>query len=119
MSTSSKRHRGAQPGNANALRHGFYSRYFTEAEMQSLDKNIKGEFHDEIALARVQVGRLAEISKDYKNMPFDDYIAASNALSNYLDRIQRLSRAQHFMYRNQTTLEKALEELSHIPPEED
>jgi len=113
-----KHNRGGQHGNANALRHGFYSKYFTEAEMQSLDKNIKGEFHDEIALARIQVGRLAEILKDYKDMPFEDYIAASIALNNYLDRIQRLSRAQHFMYRNQTTLEQALEELSHIPPKD-
>ena len=114
-----KRKRGGQPGNGNALRHGLYSKYFTEAEMQSLDENIKGEFHDEIALARIQVGRLAEILKDYQKMPFEDYIAASIALNNYLDRIQRLSRAQHFMYRNQTTLEQALEELSKIPPEED
>jgi len=27
----------ASPGNANALRHGFYSKYFTETEMKSLD----------------------------------------------------------------------------------
>ena len=42
-----------------------------------------------------------------------------NALNNYLDRIQSLSRAQRFMYRNQTTLEQALEELAKIPPELD
>jgi hypothetical protein len=114
-----KRKPGGQPGNANALRHGLYSRYFTPAELLGLDENVKGEFLDEIALARIQVGRLAEILKDYKNMPFDNYIAASNALANYLDRIQRLSRAQHFMYRNQTTMEQILEELSEIPPEED
>ena len=85
----------------------------------TFDANVKGEFFDEIALARIQVGRLAEIVKDYKDIPFERFIAASNALCNYLDRIQRLSRAQHFMYRNQTTLEQALEELSKIPPEED
>jgi hypothetical protein len=118
-STPTKRSRGGQPGNANALRHGLYSKNFTEAEMNGLDENIKGEFHDEIALARVQVGRLAEILKDYKSMPFGNYIAASNALNNYLDRIQRLSRAPHFMYRNQTTLEQALAELALIPPDED
>ena len=116
---TSNRHRGAQPGNGNALRHGLYSVNFTETEMHGLDENIKGEFHDEIALARVQVGRLAEMLKDYKTMPFENYIAASNALNNYLDRIQRLSRAQHFMYRNQTTMEQALAELASIPPEED
>jgi hypothetical protein len=118
-SSSNPRHRGGQPGNANALRHGLYSKNFTESELTGLDEDIKGEFHDEIALARVQVGRLAEMLKDYKSMPFENYIAASNALNNYLDRIQRLSRAQHFMYRNQTTMEQALAELAVIPPEED
>ncbi len=102
-----------------AVRHCLYSKYFTEREKPGLDENIKGEFQDEIALARIQVGRLAEMLRDYKDMPFDDYIAASNALNNYLDRIQRLSRLQHFMVRNQTTFEQVLAELADIPPEED
>ena len=92
MSSHTQRTRGAQPGNSNALRHGLYSRNFTEAENSSLDKDVQGEFTDEIALARIQVGRLSEMLLDYKNMPFENYIAASNALNNYLDRIQRLSR---------------------------
>ncbi len=114
-----KRKPGAQPGNGNALRHGFYAKSFTEAEMRRLDKDIEGEFIDEIALARTNASRLAELLKDYKNMSLDDVVSASNALNNYLDRIQSLSRAQRFMYRNQTTLEQALEELSKIPPEVD
>jgi hypothetical protein len=114
-----KRKPGAQPGNGNALRHGFYAKSFTEAEMRRLDKDIEGEFIDEIALARTNASRLAELLKDYKNMDLDDVVSASNALNNYLDRIQSLSRAQRFMYRNQTTLEQALEELAKIPPELD
>lgn len=114
-----KRKRGAQPGNKNAFRHGFYSPSYTSAEMLSLDSNVKGEFHDEINLARVNANRLAELLKDYKTMPFLEVVSASNALNNYLDRIQSLSRAQKFIYQNQTTIEKALEELSYIPPEED
>ena len=116
---TSKRKRGGQPGNCNALRHGFFSRSFTEAEMDDLEKNVKGEFMDEIALARVNAAHLAELLKDYKNISLDDYVSASNALNNYLDRIQRLSRAQHFMYRSQTTMEQIMEELGKIPPEVD
>jgi len=118
-SAKSKRKRGGQPGNSNALRHGFFSKTFTETELCGLDKDIKGEFIDEIALARVNAARLAELLKDYKNMSLDDVVSASNALNNYLDRIQSLSRSQRFMYRNQTTLEQALAELAEIPPEED
>ena len=119
-STSSpKRTRGGQRGNKNAFRHGFYSPSFTQAEMLGLDSNVKGEFHDEINLARINAARLAELMKDYKRMPFQDVVAASNALNNYLDRIQSLSRAQKFIYQNQTTIEKAIEELAPLPPEED
>jgi len=117
--SASKRKPGGQPGNANALRHGFYAKSFTEAEMRRLEEDIEGEFIDEIALARTNAARLAELLKDYRNMSLLDVVSASNALNNYLDRIQGLSRAQRFMYRNQTTLEQALEELSKIPPEED
>ena len=119
ISPSIQRKRGGQPGNKNAFRHGFYSPSFTSAEMRSLDSNVKGEFHDEINLARVNANRLAELLKDYKTMPFEEVVSASNALNNYLDRIQSLSRAQKFVYQNQTTIEKALEELGCIPPEED
>jgi len=119
ISPSIQRKRGGQPGNKNAFRHGFYSPSFTSAEMRSLDSNVKGEFHDEINLARVNANRLAELLKDYKTMPFEDVVSASNALTNYLDRIQSLSRAQKYIYQNQTTIEKALEELGNIPPEED
>jgi hypothetical protein len=118
-SKTPKRHRGGQPGNQNARRFGIYSGSFSPAELENLDVNVEGEFLDEISIARIQVLRLAEIVKDYKHMPLDEYIAASNALCHYLDRIQRLSRAQHLIYQNQTTLEQALEELSKIPPEVD
>ena len=87
--------------------------------MGRIDKDIEGEFIDEIALARTNAARLAELLKDYKNMSLDDVVSASNALNNYLDRIQSLSRAQRFMYRNQTTIEQALAELADIPPEQD
>jgi hypothetical protein len=113
------RQRGAQPGNHNAYRHGFYAKSFTAPEMQGLDSNVKGEFHDEINLARVSASHLAELMKDYKHMPLQDFVSASNALNNYLDRIQSLSRAQRFIYQNQTTVEKALDELKDIPPQED
>ena len=110
------RHPGAQPGTSNALRHGFYAKSFTKEELLGLEQNIKGEFTE---VARTNAARLAELLMDYKNMSIDDVVAASNALNNYLDRIQSLHRAQRYIYRNQTTLEQALAELADISPYED
>jgi hypothetical protein len=113
------RTRGGQPGNSNALRHGFYSKSFTQAELLNLETGLQGEFTDEIEVARTNAERLATLLKDYQNMDIAEVVALSNALNNYLDRIQSLSRSQRFMYRNQTTIEQALAELAKIPPEED
>ena len=79
MSPRPKRKRGAPFGNSNALRHGFYSRHFTSAENASLDADIKGEFIDEINIARINVLRLAELLKDHKNMSIADVIASPMA----------------------------------------
>ena len=115
-----KRKRGGQLGNRNNFRHGFYSNSFTAEELLALDKNIKGENLDEIAAARITAAHLTELMKDYKTMPFENFIAAANALNNYLERIQSLSRAYHFLYRKSTTtVERAMEELDDIPPELD
>ena len=108
-----KRKEGGQPGNRNAFRHGFYSKSFTEEELLALDENIKGENVDEIAAARITSAHLLELMKDYKRCPSKNFISAANALNNYLDRIQSLSRATHFLYRKSTTaIEQAMEELS-------
>jgi len=114
-----KRRRGGQPGNTNAYRHGFYARSFTPAENRALDSNVKGEFTDELALARVNANRLAEMLKDYRGMSVQDATSAFKALTGFLDAIQGLTRTRHYLYQNATTVEKALEELSTIPPEQD
>ena len=51
-----KRKRGAQPGNTNALKHGLYARYFTQAEKDDL----KGQsiLDSEIDMLRVAMQRL-------------------------------------------------------------
>jgi len=55
-----KRGRGAQPGNLNALRHGFYSRYFRSIELADLDQLSAG-LESEIAMLRVQTRRFLEV----------------------------------------------------------
>jgi hypothetical protein len=76
-------------------------------------------YSQEIEVARTNAERLAILLKNYETMDIAEVVSLSNSLNNYLDRIQSLSRAQRYMYRNQTTIEQALEELGKIPPEED
>lgn len=50
--------RGAQPGNKNALRHGFYANKFTTDENARLDSQQATDLTAEIALLRVCMDRL-------------------------------------------------------------
>lgn len=50
---------GAQPGNKNALRHGFYANKFTQDENERLDGQQATDLTAEIALMRVFMDRLA------------------------------------------------------------
>ena len=100
-------------------RHGFYSDSFSPEENRALDSQVRGEFNDEMALAKVNARRLGKILEHYKEMDPHDALLAFNALSNFLGTIQALGRATHQLYQNQTTLEQALAELNDIPEELD
>ncbi len=66
-----KRTRGAQPGNINNLKHGFYSKRFTKAEKANLQATTVDDLTDEINLLRVLNLRLftqASKSKDLHHL---------------------------------------------------
>ena len=60
-STDRKRKRGGQPGNINALSHGFYSRMFKEPEVEDLallESLVVKDLGHEITMLRVATRRL-------------------------------------------------------------
>lgn len=67
-----KRSRGAQPGNRNALKHGFYAKTLTEAEQVDLQiaADIEG-LDDEIALLRVKIKHALERDPDNLDILLD------------------------------------------------
>jgi hypothetical protein len=57
-----KKRKGAQPGNLNALKHGFYSRSFKDLENTDLEAMLAQDLESEIAMLRVVVRRAFELS---------------------------------------------------------
>ena len=51
---------GGQPGNKNAMRHGFYARRFSADEQTRLDGQDPTDVQSEIALIRVCIDRLTQ-----------------------------------------------------------
>lgn len=56
--------RGAQPGNLNALKHGFYSRIFKKVEIEHLELFDEVNLRDEIILMRIIINRIFNMSQD-------------------------------------------------------
>jgi hypothetical protein len=73
-----KRKRGGQPGNQNALKHGFYSAGFKERELRALDSGSPEGLANEIELVRVAALRYLHALD--AQAPADDLDAQLSAL---------------------------------------
>jgi hypothetical protein len=109
---------GGQVGNTNALRHGFYSRYFTKDEVRQLENEVQGELQDEEGLIRLYLARVAKTLIDGQ-MNHDKYIVDLRAISLAVGRIESIQRSRKVVYDDQTALDKVWDELKYIPVDED
>jgi len=85
-SASPPRKRGAQPGNRNAMKHGFYSQRLREMEA---DAGLEGV----IAMLRDLLRRAAEQAID-PELNLVNLLKALDTISAAADRLARLLRAQ-------------------------
>lgn len=92
ISTKPKRRRGGQPGNLNALKHGFYSRSFRKFEIDDLGVTSVTDLAGEINALRISTRRLIELSAD--NTDTEIGIKLLSTLSLALVRLSNLLRAQ-------------------------
>lgn len=121
---------GAQPGNKNAMKHGFYARRFTADEIKRLDGQEPTDVKAEIALIRTCLDRLTEQldfdaiyqpGKDENGAPIttdirdDHYLKQLNTLALMTQSIATLARTEHLIHGKagsvQDAILQALEEL--------
>lgn len=88
-----KRKRGAQPGNLNAYKHGFYSRRFRAIELSDLSTVLTDDLDDEIALLRVIMRRVFDFA-DSDAESLDDWSMALSTLGAAATRLAGLLRTQ-------------------------
>jgi len=83
--------RGAQPGNQNARKHGFYSRALTEAQNLQMDEagDVQG-LDNEIALLRIKLFELAQNHPDR----IDLQVQAASAIARLLRTRYQISKDQ-------------------------
>ena len=90
---SSGRRRGGQPGNLNALKHGFYSRQFQKSEIADLET--AGNLNEEIGMMRVVTRRLLELARGCQDL--GEMINVLGALGMAATRVAGLMRTQKFV----------------------
>ena len=64
---------GAPKGNKNALKHGIYSKLFTDSEIDEA-KQMQGSIENELAIARLQLLNLLNIMRKYGDNPILDKV---------------------------------------------
>ena len=64
--------RGGQPGNTNALKHGFYTKQFSITERRGLQEIEGVVLSDEIGLLRVLIRRFAEQIKGSQGVSLNE-----------------------------------------------
>jgi hypothetical protein len=112
------RHHGAPPGNNNATKHGLYSQWFTREEHTRLDRDIQGQLNDHEISLNILIDRIFATMND-EQMTHDKYVVATRAVALAVGRIESIHRSRKVIYDNQTTIEKALDELKYIDLEDD
>jgi hypothetical protein len=92
-SPAPRRKRGAQPGNLNALKHGFYSRHLRPQESADLEQLASPhDLQSEVALLRVMMRRLQAAADDLEDIR--DFVRVLHSLSACAVRIAVLLRTQ-------------------------
>jgi hypothetical protein len=103
-----KRKPGAQPGNGNALRHGFYSRRFRGQEHRDLENGLQDGLQDEINLLRVQIRRLADLAEGQTDLK--EAIQTLTAIGLGCTRLAGMLRTQRELGEDENDLTKAINE---------
>lgn len=107
--TTSVRSRGGQPGNRNALRHGYYSGDFGASELKDMASVVAGDLTGEIALVRVLIRRIFHhVNTSGSLMEFDQHLSALGALSDAASRLGTLVRIQRLLGQDDDEIASAL-----------
>ncbi len=113
---NTKRKRGGQPGNTNALKHGFYSHRFNNLELADLGTALSDGLTDEIALLRVIIRRVFEYA-DTDAQSLDTWSQALNTLGAASTRLAGLLRTQQLIAGDNgdviSVLSQAIGEVAH------
>jgi hypothetical protein len=107
-----RRKRGAQPGNLNALKHGFYAKHFRSDELAELAQATTASLNGEIGLTRVAARRVLALLDEAERAddPVGSKVALLNAISMAALRVASLLKTKKYLSGNGDDMGAALQE---------
>jgi hypothetical protein len=109
--------RGGQLGNQNALKHGFYT--IQPEVLSRLTTDMKGDISDEMDALRSLVDTTLAVFTETEHPTLDQCLSTLRGVSQAFDTMRGLYLTQKLLYRSQTSIDQALDELAQIPVEDD
>ncbi len=112
--------RGAQPGNKNALKHGFYSSSFKEHELHALNQISLTNTSGEIELMRVSLKRFLE-AQNSSSQPLDleMQISQLRAINQTTYNIDKMIRTQFMLALSAKQSEEIIKSIKDLSFDED
>ncbi len=101
--------RGGQPGNRNALKHGFYARAFRPADLRDLNRHNFSDLQDEIIMLRVFIRHVLELGSTIED--FNQAIILLRVLTLASVGLTRLFRVRHLISGRSDDLTLAFNQL--------
>ena len=96
-----------KPGNTNALKHGLYAKNFSTSEVAGLRRMPADDLRQEIALLRVVITRMLELSDGERDI--ETAAKAMNSLSNAIITLNTTIRTHALLVGTYSPLDEALE----------
>ena len=94
-----RKKRGAQPGNTNALKHGFYSKQLKDLSPAEIDAAFDVDLASEIAILRLATRRLLEFAEGEPS--YESAAQTLSLIAMATGKLARLMRVQQLLGRSQ------------------
>jgi hypothetical protein len=106
----SKKSSGAQPGNSNAFKHGFYARVFTPSEKKLLEGDEAGQLRHEETLLRILIRRTWRSFRAFRStLPWQEVLFTVRSVGYAVFVIAKLQRVRRRFFGDMTDLEKDIQ----------
>jgi ASC-1-like (ASCH) protein len=111
--------RGGQPGNQNAFKHGFYSKYFNAFESKALSEIPLTDMIGEIGLMRVNVDRFMQVyTSSLEKLDYEQRLSGLRAITLAVGRIVGLERILSTKGKYIQQYEEFMKMLQDVPEDE-